>query len=484
MQEVQTIIEQKSTMYLGQSTTENVSINLSIGALGLIGLLLVLPILAVAFLKSKETTEPPSDDMPLFSVAESIQQAEAVANAKAAADAEAKKQIEIETQARNKIIAEAEAEAVEKAKAEAEAAAKVKAEAEAVAKVKAEAEAAAKAKAEAEAAAKVKAEAEAAAKVKAEAEAAAKVKVEAEAAAKAKAEAEAAAKAKAEAEAAAKAKAEAEAAAKVKAEAEAAAKANAEAEAAAKAKAEAEAAAKSLPEIKADKPSPRRSPDVLAEIGPRKSYAPWTTRVVKSTKSTSVAAASSSTTNSAMTLDEVLEKESSTEGSGVGKILDEAITKLAKVPISKLRELTKKWNGVLPSMPNDDLEGHVRVALEAVWSFSGGNWDTVMETVSTEAAEQASEVTNWVKVCLEAANNMSENKLRELIRQYGGPAAVPKKKRTKPDEEEAPGLISRNKAEYITTLLDILRAKNGNDYSLVASAMLKESKSLGKGFGK
>ena len=45
-----------------------------------------------------------------------------------------------------------------------------------------------------------------------------------------------------------------------------------------------------------------------------------------------------------------------------------------------------KWGSTLDDnvKNTNDLELHVKVALEAVWSFSGGDWTKVLDLIKTE----------------------------------------------------------------------------------------------------
>ena len=67
-----------------------------------------------------------------------------------------------------------------------------------------------------------------------------------------------------------------------------------------------------------------------------------------------------------------------------------------------------------------------------------------------------------------------------MIKSYGGPAAMPRKRAASGDGGEK--LV---KMDYVTSLVDLLRALNGNDYSPVAKLLQEESSKGGakKGFG-
>ena len=71
---------------------------------------------------------------------------------------------------------------------------------------------------------------------------------------------------------------------------------------------------------------------------------------------------------------------------------------------------------------------------------------------------------------------MSETRIKELIKERGGVKALPKNKK---------GVKKLMKADYLTTLVDLLRAEKDNDYKKVHAALEEESErsSKKKGFG-
>lgn len=68
------------------------------------------------------------------------------------------------------------------------------------------------------------------------------------------------------------------------------------------------------------------------------------------------------------------------------------------------------------------------------------------------------------------------HRLKDLIRQYGPPGALPKNK------EKGKTMT---KFDYVVTLVDLLRSLNGNDYEKVAKVLAEQTASTGKkkGFG-
>ena len=75
------------------------------------------------------------------------------------------------------------------------------------------------------------------------------------------------------------------------------------------------------------------------------------------------------------------------------------------------------------------------------------------------------------------ANELTEFRLKDLIKQYGGSDSMPKKK--------AGGKEKLEKSQYVTALVGLLRARNENDFGRVVKVLEAElSKKLGKkGFG-
>ena len=68
-------------------------------------------------------------------------------------------------------------------------------------------------------------------------------------------------------------------------------------------------------------------------------------------------------------------------------------------------------------------------------------------------------------------NNFS-HRLKTLIKTYGGPESIPKKKTGSVEKVE--------KTAFVISLVDLLRAANDNDYSKVAK-ILQSEMSKGKG---
>lgn len=81
-----------------------------------------------------------------------------------------------------------------------------------------------------------------------------------------------------------------------------------------------------------------------------------------------------------------------------------------------------------------------------------------------------------MKASLIAASELSETRLKALIRTHGGIDSMPKMRTGSTDKMD--------KTVYVAALVDILRENNENDYSKVAPILQAETAKLGgkKGF--
>ena len=179
-------------------------------------------------------------------------------------------------------------------------------------------------------------------------------------------------------------------------------------------------------------------------------------------------------------MDALLDKmQASAEGSGgekdSAKRLDRAITIFAKAPISVLRTTISKYNTDLLPAPGSDLDAHIRAGLETYWG-THGEWDSMLAALEADLGPVAEETSQWMKMAVASGNKMTETRLKELIKERGGVKALPKAKK---------GDNKLLKTDYLTTLVDLLRAERDNDYQKVHEALEAESarSSKSKGFG-
>ena len=78
-----------------------------------------------------------------------------------------------------------------------------------------------------------------------------------------------------------------------------------------------------------------------------------------------------------------------------------------------------------------------------------------------------------IEAAMVAANQLTEARIKALIKINGGPNSMPKKK---------PGSMEKmEKISYVTALVGVLRARNENDFSRVVQILEAE---LSKGSGK
>jgi hypothetical protein len=128
------------------------------------------------------------------------------------------------------------------------------------------------------------------------------------------------------------------------------------------------------------------------------------------------------------------------------------------------------------------LEAHVRMVLDAVWSKSNGSWDNLLAIIKSESLEIDGEYNNnWMRTAVKLANDLSEAKIKDIIKLYGTQASLPKKKKSGGGEGKEEEKVTKN--TYITSLLEVLKAKHGNDFQKVTEFLQDEiGKSSKKGF--
>jgi hypothetical protein len=169
------------------------------------------------------------------------------------------------------------------------------------------------------------------------------------------------------------------------------------------------------------------------------------------------------------------------QASGVGKLLQNSLVMLGKVPITRLRELIVINGGedVLPSEDADinDLDSHVNAAMDVVWSKYNGDWENFYLYLQKELKESSEKATVNLETAVELTSLMSEGQIKHLLRMHGGPNALPKLR-----TRRATGTVAGKfgKGDFIAALIDVLRAANGNDYGKVAEILQNNAKSLEK----
>ena len=158
---------------------------------------------------------------------------------------------------------------------------------------------------------------------------------------------------------------------------------------------------------------------------------------------------------------------SKVQGTNAKKI-DDVIALYAKCPLPKLRSILDKYCKEGVEKPDKDatVDLLVRAAMASVW-YSTGEWTSFLKTSEQELAEQARETTLYMRGAITAGNELSESRIKQLIREVGGPKAMPRKKRGSE--------VKLSKSDYLAALLEILKTDNENDFQKVAEALQREA---------
>jgi len=177
-----------------------------------------------------------------------------------------------------------------------------------------------------------------------------------------------------------------------------------------------------------------------------------------------------------------------------GKRLETIITAIAKMPQDKIKSLVDKYEKETKSMMSDyeplqetdTLEVHMRYALSSMWCASKGNWERFSDLVKVEVNKPSEDNSKWMQASIAFANEMSDNKLKDLIKKYGTVNAIPKGKRNSVDIEATRSKKGKGrrggvlKVDYVAALIDTLREKYDNDYRKVFE-LLQSQGSAAKG---
>ena len=178
-------------------------------------------------------------------------------------------------------------------------------------------------------------------------------------------------------------------------------------------------------------------------------------------------------------------------GTGVGKLLENALILLGKAPTSKLHTLLttsiekKNENLILNvDLPTDenDHNAYVEVTLDALWQSTNGDWQKFNDILVKELKPIADEASEWMKKSAAAGDLLSETKIKSLLNNFG-PEYLPKMRHNRGEGRKYEGKLL--KGDYLAALLDVVRAKNGNDYQKVYEYMKEKSdkSASNKGFG-
>lgn len=170
---------------------------------------------------------------------------------------------------------------------------------------------------------------------------------------------------------------------------------------------------------------------------------------------------------------------------GVASYFEKTMTTFGKTPITKLREVIKKYNPDV-ILPEDvgDLDSHCMLAMDSIWSASqdpamsmGDDvvWPTFMMMLDKELSSTVKVVDAAIQTSVDYANTLSESRIKDLIIKYESTNAIPKL-----DRKKNTGKFG--KGDYAVVLMDILRETNDNDYTKVME-ILSTHKQESKGFG-
>jgi hypothetical protein len=160
----------------------------------------------------------------------------------------------------------------------------------------------------------------------------------------------------------------------------------------------------------------------------------------------------------------------------IDKKLNEALTILAKVAASRLRSFINQYKpDLVKGQESLDFEQTVKLAAEAGWSRSNGDFNTFVSFLDNEFKVDVTESVKWMRISVANANELTESRLKELIVVHGGRDVSPIKRKGE----------KLNKTDYISSLLEVLRYKFKNDYREVAMLLGNEKAVVktSKGFG-
>ena len=110
----------------------------------------------------------------------------------------------------------------------------------------------------------------------------------------------------------------------------------------------------------------------------------------------------------------------------LAKRFDEVVTLLAKVPVARLRQLVSTHSAdLLPpaSAAGTSLDAAVQAGVGALWAATG-EFSAMAALAHAELDWAAAEATQWMRASVTAANELSESRLKDLIKSKGGGRVV------------------------------------------------------------
>ena len=160
----------------------------------------------------------------------------------------------------------------------------------------------------------------------------------------------------------------------------------------------------------------------------------------------------------------------------IDKKLNEALTILAKVPASRLKTFVTQYKPELWIEGPLEFERTLQLAAETGWSRSNGSFTNFVDLLNSEFKVDVTETGKWMRIAVANANELTESRVKELITIHGGRDVAPVKRKGE----------KLQKADFLSTLVEVLRFKFKNDYREVAMFLQNEKSvvSTKKGFGK
>ena len=115
------------------------------------------------------------------------------------------------------------------------------------------------------------------------------------------------------------------------------------------------------------------------------------------------------------------------------------------------------------------------MGVDVVWNSQNKDWDKTYEILKDELDAKIKARDMELKTAVAAGKELSQTKLKDLIKRLGGKTAV--------------GLIPKDasKDDYVAAAVDIIRDVSGKDFKYAAEVLRQEARldrgNAGKGFG-
>ena len=135
--------------------------------------------------------------------------------------------------------------------------------------------------------------------------------------------------------------------------------------------------------------------------------------------------------------------------------------------------INKYYNDPLPDAAKMDLL--IRMGIDVVWNSQDKDWEKTHDILKGELEAKIKTREIELNAAVAAGKELSQTKLKDLIKRLGGKAAV--------------GLIPKDasKDDYVAAAVDVIRDASGKDFKYAADVFRREARSdrgkAGKGFG-